>query len=94
MVIVMDIDFNKIEKIYGKSVIESLSILRDDVIKNIEYFMSLGFDDVIDIFERQVVIFICSNEEFISKVNALIKKIGINYIDEIENDISLLDELL
>ena len=90
----MDIDFNKIEKIYGKSVIESISILRDDVIKNIEYFMALGFDDAIDILERQVLIFICSNEEFISKVNTLIKKIGINYIDEIENDISLLDELL
>lgn len=90
----MDIDFNKIEKIYGKSVIESISVLRDDVIKNIEYFMLLGFDDAIDILERQVLIFICSNEEFISKVNTLIKKIGINYIDEIENDISLLDELL
>ena len=90
----MDIDFSKIEKIYGKSVIECISILRDDVIKNIEYFMSLGFDDAIDIFERQVLIFICPNEEFISKVNTLIKKIGINYVEEIESDISLLDELL
>ena len=62
--------------------------------QNIEYFIALGFDDAIDIFERQVLIFICPNEEFISKVNTLIKKIGINYIDEIENDISLLDELL
>ena len=90
----MDIDFNKIEKIYGKGVIESISILRDDVIKNIEYLIALGFDDAIDIFERQVLIFICPNEEFISKVNTLIKRIGINYIDEIESDISLLDELL
>ena len=57
MVIAMDIDFNKIEKIYGRSVIESLSILRDDVIKNIEYFMSLGFDDVIDIFESSTTLF-------------------------------------
>lgn len=90
----MDINFNKIEEIYGKSVIDNLSILKDDVIKNIEYFTSLGFDDVIDIFERQVLVFICSNEEFISKVNTLIKKIGINYVEEIESDISLLDELL
>lgn len=57
MVIVMDIDFNKIEKIYGRSVIESISILRDDVIKNIEYFMSLGFDDAIDIFESSTTLF-------------------------------------
>ena len=90
----MQIDFNKISNIYGNSVIESINNNKDDVIKNINYFMSLEFNDVIDIFERQVLIFICPNEEFITKVNNLIKKIGINYIDEIENDISLLDELL
>lgn len=90
----MNIDFNKIEKIYGKDVIESLTIYKNDVIKNIKYLMLLGFDDVIDIFERQVLFFICPNEEFVFKINGLIKKIGINYVDEIESDISLLDELL
>lgn len=90
----MNIDFNKIERIYGHSIINSITILKEDVINNIEYFISLGFGDVEDIFERQALIFICPKEEFKIKINNLIKKIGNNYIEEIENDISLLDELL
>ena len=88
----MNIDFDRIEKIYGSSIINSIALLKDDVIDNIKYFISLGFEDTEDIFERQVLIFICPKEEF--RVNNLIKQLGNNYIEEIENDISLLDELL
>lgn len=90
----MNIDFDRIEKIYGNSIINSIALLKDDVIDNIKYFISLGFEDTEDIFERQALIFICPKEEFKIKINNLIKKIGNNYIEEIENDISLLDELL
>ena len=97
----MNIDFDRIEKIYGSSIINSIALLKDDVIDNIKYFISLGFEDTEDIFERQVLIFICPKEEFRVKINNLIKKLGNNYIEEIENDIymlkttyiSLLDEL-
>lgn len=90
----MNIDFDKIEKIYGSSIINSIALLKEDVIDNIKYFISLGFGDTEDIFERQVLIFICPKEEFKMKIDNLIKKLGNNYIEEIENDISLLDELL
>ena len=90
----MNIDFDRIEKIYGSSIINSIALLKDDVIDNIKYFISLGFEDTEDIFERQVLIFICPKEEFRVKINHLIKQLGNNYIEEIENDISLLDELL
>ena len=90
----MNIDFDKIEKIYGSSIINSIALLKEDVIDNIKYFISLGFVDTEDIFERQVLIFICPKEEFKMKIDNLIKKLGNNYIEEIENDISLLDALL
>ncbi len=90
----MNIDFDKIEKIYGSSIINSIALLKEDVIDNIKYFISLGFGDTEDIFERQVLIFICPKEEFKMKIDNLIKKLGNNYIEEIENDISLLDALL
>ncbi len=90
----MNIDFDRIEKIYGSSIINSIALLKEDVIDNIKYFISLGFGDTEDIFERQVLIFICPKEEFKMKIDNLIKKLGNNYIEEIENDISLLDELL
>ncbi len=90
----MNIDFDRIETIYGSSIINSIALLKEDVIDNIKYFISLGFGDTEDIFERQVLIFICPKEEFKMKIDNLIKKLGNNYIEEIENDISLLDELL
>ena len=90
----MNIDFDKIEKIYGSSIINSIALLKEDVIDNIKYFISLGFGDTEDIFERQVLIFICPKEEFKMKIDNLIKNLGNNYIEEIENDISLLDALL
>ena len=65
----MNIDFDRIEKIYGSSIINSIYLLKDDVIDNIKYFISLGFEDTEDIFERQVLIFICPKEEFRVKIN-------------------------
>lgn len=90
----MNINFDKIENIYGKDIINNIVMLKEDVINNFKYFVSLGFNDPEDIFERQVTIFVCSNDEFKKKINKLISKLGNNYIEEIENDISLLDELL
>lgn len=90
----MNINFDKIENIYGKDIINNIVMLKEDVINNFKYFVSLGFNDPEDIFERQVPIFVCSNDEFKKKLNNLISKLGNNYIEEIENDISLLDELL
>ncbi len=49
----MNIDFDRIEKIYSSSIINSIALLKDDVIDNIKYFISLGFEDTEDIFERQ-----------------------------------------
>lgn len=85
----MNIDFDRIEKIYGSSIINSIALLKDDVIDNIKYFISLGFEDTEDIFERQVLIFICPKEEFRVKINNLIKQLGNNYIEEIEKIIEV-----
>ena len=54
----------------------------------------LDFNDIEDIFERYIPIFICDSTEFTTKINNLISKLGINYIDIIENDLGILEELL
>lgn len=90
----MKINFDKIEHIYGKSVIDSIYDMKEDVIKNVEYIYMLGFNDTEDIFERQALVFICEHNEFKTKINKLINKLGTNYVEMIEEDISLLDELL
>lgn len=90
----MEIDFKKIEQIYGIEMIEEIRDNLRDVNANVNYLLKIGFNDVEDIFERYAPIFICSNKNFIEKINDLIMKIGNNYINIIENDLSILEELL
>lgn len=53
----------------------------------------LGFTDIGDIFERETLLFICDNKEFKNKIDRLIIRLGATYVDDIENDIPLLEEL-
>ena len=92
--IFVEIDFKKIEQIYGIEMIEEIRDNLRDVNTNVNYLLKIGFNDVEDIFERYAPIFICSNKNFIEKINNLIKKIGNDYINIIENDLSILEELL
>lgn len=89
----MKIDFDKISIIYGNETLSEIKERIDDVIKNINYMYKLGFNDVEDIFEREALLFLYDNNEFKSKLDKLIHKLGSTYIDEIENDLSLLEEL-
>lgn len=90
----MDINYNKISEIYGKSMLENIKENFDIVTNNIRYLIKLNFTDVEDIFERYVPIFLNDEEIFKNKINELIKKIGINYVEEIENNLDILEELV
>ena len=71
------------------SILENLK----DVESNVNYLNSLGYSDTIDIFERYPYIFIQTEKEFKSKINELKNKIGDNYVEIIENNLELLEEL-
>lgn len=90
----MDINFNKIALIYGNDMITSVKENIDEVGKNIKYMIDLGFDDIEDIFEREVPLFINDSIDFKKKIDCLINKIGPDYVNEIENNLSLLEDLL
>ena len=90
----MNINFNKIYEIYGEDVIELIKENVSEITKNLSYMIKLGFSDVEDIFERYAVIFICDNNEFVEKINKLINKLGENYVEIIENDLGVLEELI
>ena len=61
------INFDKISEIYGNDVLILVKENVEDVIKNFQYLINLDFNDVEDIFERYVTIFICSQKEFKTK---------------------------
>lgn len=89
-----NVDLEKIGTIYGDEVLEDIQNNMDEVIKNINYMYKLNFVDVEDIFERETLLFLYDNKTFVRKLNGLIKTLGITYVDDIENDLSLLETLL
>ena len=90
----MKFDLDKIITIYGEEYIELIKDNIDDVKANLKYFIEIGFNDIEDIFERYTPIFICDNTNFKNKVKTLVRRLGFNYVELIENDLGLLEELL
>lgn len=87
------VDFDKISEIYGEEVLRKMQENMDEVIKNVNYMYMLEFNDVEDIFEREILLFLYDHDTFKDKLNKLIYKLGLNYVEKIENDLSLLESL-
>ena len=90
----MNIDFNKINEIYGEDILNFCKENIDDLVKNINYLVRLEFDDIEDIVERFPFIFLDDHESFKIKINKFIEKIGINYVGILEENMGLWEELL
>ena len=90
----MNIDFEKIKNIHGKEILEEIIENKEEIQNNINYLFYLKFDDIEDIFERVTPLFINNNKTFKNKINNLIKKIGPNYVEEIESNLGLLEEII
>ena len=88
-----EVDFDKISEIYGEEVLREMQENMDEVIKNVNYMYMLEFNDVEDIFEREILLFLYDHDTFKDKLNKLIYKLGLNYVEKIENDLSLLESL-
>ena len=90
----MKIDIKKIIDTYGDSVGLLIRDNLNDVLKNLEYMISLNFTDVEDIFERYALLFLDTPSEFKEKIDNLIKNVGSDYVDVIENDLSIFEDLM
>lgn len=71
----INIDFDKINKIYGIETLNNIKENINEVNKNISYMYKLGFTDIEDIFERETLLFICDNKEFKNKIDKLIRRL-------------------
>ena len=90
----MKVNLNNIRDTYGDSVVLLIRDNIDDVMKNIDYLNKLGFTDAEDIFEKFAILFLDIPTEFKNKIDNLIKELGYDYVDIIENDLSILEQLL
>ena len=90
----MKVNLNNIRDTYGDSLVLLIRDKIDDVIKNIDYLNKLEFTDTEDIFERYAILFLDTPSEFKNKIDNLIKELGNDYVDIIEKDLSILENLL
>ena len=88
------IDYLNIIEVHGLDIADIIEQHIEDVIYNINYLNSLYFEDVVDIFERYPQIFICEQKSFKEKINSFINSIGVDYIEQLENNMNLWEELL
>ena len=90
----MKIDFEKINKIYGKDILDGLRDNLDEVNKNIKYLYEIGIECIEEVLERYAPIFICDNKEFKNKVNKLVGKLGNEYVEILGENEDYWSELL
>ena len=84
----MEIDLEKLEEIYGKSLVKEMHDDIENLIENMKYLNKLEFDDIYDIIEINPYLFLIDNNEFIKRINDLITSLGIEYLQILAEDTS------
>jgi len=90
----VEINYKKILDIHGMDIVNHIKENAEDIVYNMDYLITLEFSDVIDILERYPQIFICDKNEFKEKINNFVKQLGINYVELLENNTELWENLL
>ena len=89
-----NVDLEKMEEIYGEEIIEIIHNNEDIIEKNINTLKKLGFDDIEGVFERCLEIFMNFPKTFETKIKKIIEDLGQDYAKKIENDISILENII
>ena len=84
----MEINLEKLEEIYGKSLVKEMHDDIENLIENMKYLDKLEFDDIYDIIEINPYLFLIDNNEFIKRLNNLITSLGIEYLQILAEDTS------
>lgn len=88
------IDYEKIQEIYGESILNDINDSIDEINANIQVMYKYNLYDIKEIFESYFLYFMQSEYEFEFKLIRLIKKLGNDYVEKIYSDTSYLEELL
>lgn len=90
----MNINFGKIREIYGQDALVACNDNLDELVKNINYLIKLGFSDYEDIIERFPYAFLEEHDIVKEKIDTLISKLGMDYLNILGEDMSYWEELL
>ncbi len=90
----MNINFDHIREIYGE---DALKVCFDNIeylAQNINYLIQLGFDNYEEIVERYPLAFVEEAEIVKQRLDKLIIRLGSNYLEILNEDMGLFEELL
>lgn len=77
---------------YGSSIKKDIVDNKEIVMDNYNYLKSLNVISLDEIFTRYIIMFL--DEDFKKKINDLILKLGEDYIEKIEEDLSIFDRMI
>lgn len=91
----MTINWDKIKEVHGREVIDDLiESDNEDFFDNILYLKELKIKDIEEVIERYFLIFLYNHDLFCEKVDILINKLGSNYVELLDDDMSFWEEVL
>ena len=90
----LNIDINKMKEVFGDEIEDIINENIDIVEKNIEFLKELKFDDPEEILEMYPELFMNFPKKFEEKILKLKEELGDNYIEIIENDMSILEKII
>lgn len=90
----MKIDYDKILEIYGSDVLEFARNNTDILNANLKTMNTFQIYDITELMESYFPSFLQEENSFFEKLTKLIEKLGGNYINKLDDDMSLWEEML
>ena len=85
----MNLDMDRINEIFGKSMVLNIRDNQEDFIQNIKFIQSLGYKNVYELVELYPETFLLDSSVFQEKVELLLEKLGVESFEAIEENMEL-----
>ena len=90
----LNIDINKMKEVFGDEIEDIINENIDIVEKNIKFLKELKFEDAEWMLEMYPELFMNFPKKFEEKILKLKEELRDNYIEIIENDMSILEKII
>lgn len=85
----MKLDLQKIQEIYGNNAIKEIKENEESFVSNMKYLKERGFTNLYEIIEQNPYSFLEDEAIFQEKIDHIIKILGVEYIEKLEEDMTL-----
>lgn len=85
----MNLDMDRINEIFGKSMVLNIRDNQEDFIQNIKFVQSLGYKNVYELVELYPETFLLDTAIFQEKVELLLEKLGVESFETIEENMDI-----